>query len=180
MPPKKAAKKAAKKAPAKHDPNKAAKDTRRAFEHLGRVQALSDLTSAEKDGLRLLTQTAENVYRAQQYKESADLLRAAEHLSFASLNRNASEAVSKELEETIQEEFEHLMERSRDHSSENAVPKSLIELLAHMSHEAQAALQRGSYRAALEYARGAEALSHVHELGDRFLPSRHNPKRLPN
>ena len=164
MPPKKAAKKAAKKAPGHHDPHKPAKDARRTFEHLGRVQALASLTSAEADSLGLLTQTADAAYRAQKYKDSADLLRAAEHLSFACLHRSATETVSKDLKDNLNEEFEHLTERAKEHTSHDAVPKSLLGLLTHMSHEAKSALERGSHRAAMEYARGAEALSHVHDI----------------
>ena len=175
MPPKKAAKKA----PGHHDPHKPAKDARRTFEHLGRVQALASLTSAEDPSLRLLTQTADAAYRVQQYKDSADLLRAAEHLSFACLHRSATETVSNDLKDNLNEEFEHLMERAKEHTSHDAVPKSLLGLLAHLSHEAKSAMQRGSYRAAMEYARGAEALSHVHAI-DLSLPAPATQKYLRN
>lgn len=171
MPPKKAAKKAAKKAPGQHDPHKAAKDARRAFEHLGRVQTLSSFTSSESESLNLLIKTADGAYQAQQYKESADLLRAAEHLSFAALHVEAAESVSAELKSAIEEEFKHLIERSVEHSSHHDIPKILLALLARMTRDAKAAMLCGSYRSALEFARGAEALSHVHHLDIRRLPA---------
>lgn len=178
MPPKKAAKKAAKKAPGMHDPNKCAKDARRTFEHLGRVQAISSLTSGENQSLTLLMTIADGAYQAKQYKESADLLRAAEHLSFAALHTASTEFVAEDLKNTINEEFEHLIERSAEHSSDDATPKALLPLLARISSDAKAALQRGSLRSALEFARGAEALSHVHNLHSDALPAPATQKRL--
>jgi len=178
MPPKKAAKKSAKKAAGHHDPHKAGKDARRTFEHLGRVQALSSLTAKESESLTLLTKTADAAYQVQQYKESADLLRAAEHLSFAVLHLEASESVSADLKKVIQEEFEHLIERSVEHSSDRDVPMVLLALLARMTLDAKAAMRRGSYRSASEFARGAEALSHVHHLDANLLPAPTPQKHL--
>lgn len=178
MPAKKAAKKSAKKAAAQHDPRKAAKDARRTFEHLGRVQAISGLTSSEDESLNLLTKTADIAYKAQQYKESADLLRAAEHLSFAALHVEATETVAAALKVVIKEEFEHLIERSVEHSSHHEIPKVLQVLLTRMSKDAKAAMRRGSYRSALEFARGAEALSHVHHLDLDLLPAPAAQKQL--
>ena len=182
MAPKKAAKqapkKAAKKTAGKHDPHKSANDARRTFEHLGRVQVLSSLTSSESDALNLLTNTADAAFRAQQYKESADLLRAAEHLSFAVLNGNSTEIVATELKKVITEEFEHLVERSKEHALQHAVPKELRQLLARMSGDAKSAMRHGCYRAALEFARGAEALSHVHEPDSKLLAPATAQKRL--
>ncbi len=174
MPPKKAAKKAA----GQSDPHKAAKDARRTFEHLGRVQALSHFTSSESESLNLLTKTADMAYQTKQYKEAADLLRAAEHLSFAALHLDAVETVSAELKEVIEEEFEHLIQRSGEHSSIHDLPKSLLALLARTIKDAKVAMRRGSYRSALEFARGAEALSHVHSLGLNPLPVPTSPKQL--
>ena len=178
MPPKKAAKKVAKKAPGQHDPHKAAKDARRTFEHLGRVQALSSLTSSESESLSLLMKTADGAYQTQQYKESADILRAAEHLSFAALHVEATETVAAELKKVIQEETEHLIERSVEHSSHHDIPETLLTLLARMTKDAKAAMRRGSYRSALEFARGAEALSHVHHLDLNMLPAPAAQKHL--
>ena len=171
MPPTKAAKKAAKKAAGQHDPHKAVKDARRTFEHLGRVQALSSLTSSEGEALNLLMTTADAAYQAQHYKESADLLRAAEHLSFAAVHAGAVEMVAAELKKGLKEEFEHLVERCVEHSSYGDIPEALVTLIDRMTRDAEAAMRRGSYRSALEFARGAEALSHVHHLDTNLLPA---------
>lgn len=177
-PPKKAAKKAAKKATGHHDPHKAAKDARRTFEHLGRVQAIAKLLSSESETLTLLSQMADRAFRAEQYKDSADLLRAAEHLSFASLHREATEIVADNLKATIREECEHLLECAEDHASHHAAPKEVRGLMERMMKDAKAALKRGSYRAALEFARGAEALAHVDELKLPSLVAGKEQKRL--
>ena len=132
MPPRKAAKKAAKKSAGHHD-FQPGRDARRAFEHLGRVQALSSLASYESESLSLLTKTADAAYQTQQYKESAHLLRAAEHMSFAVLHVEATETVAAELKEVIKEEFEHLVERSLDHSAHHDMPEILVALLARLT-----------------------------------------------
>lgn len=175
---KKAAKKAAKKSAGHHDPHKAANDARRTFEHLGRVQVLARLGSSETDSLQFLTTTADSAFRAQQYKESADLLRAAEHLSFASLHADSKEAVPTDLKRVIQEEVEHLLERAEDHASRHVLPQQIQELYARLVKEAKASLRRGSLRAALEVARGGEALAHVHDLDSKWLASGTTPKQL--
>jgi hypothetical protein len=51
------------------------------------------------------------------------------------------------------------------------MPKTLLALHARMTKDAKAALKRGSCRCALELARGAEALAHVHDLGTNLLAS---------
>ncbi|GAA3763910.1 hypothetical protein GCM10022270_24010 [Terriglobus aquaticus] len=175
IPPKKAAKKAAKKTPGHHDP---LKDARRTFEHLGRVQAIANLAQAESEALRFLMHSADIALRAERYKDSADLLRAAEHLCFATLNSSSTEQVSKELKATIAAEFEHLLHRAEDHAAHHEAPDAVVELRKRLTEDAKAALKRGSFRAALEYARGAEALAHVDELDGLDLPAPTAQKRL--
>jgi hypothetical protein len=178
MPPKKSAKKVAKKAAGKHGPHKTANDARRTFEHLGRVQALSALIASEDETLSLLTNLADSAFRAQQCKESADLLRAAEHYSFATIHAGFTETVAWDIRNTITEEFEHLVERMEEHATEHSAAKPLQQLRTRFHREANAALHRGSYRAALEFARGAEALAHVHSLDTKELPLSVSQKRL--
>lgn len=170
-----APKKAAKKAAGHHDPHKHA---RRTFEHLGRVQAIASLTQEEHETVAFLTKSADIAFHAQQYKASADLLRAAEHLSFASLNSSTTEQVSEELEATITDEFERLIDRAEEHAAHHSAPKAIQQLIARMTKQAWAALKRGSYRAALEFARGVEALVHVDGLDDLALPASPTQKRL--
>jgi hypothetical protein len=154
MAPKKAVKKA-------KSGGKPENDARRTFEHLGRVQALAPLTASESETILLLMNLADESYRARQYKESADLLRAAEHLSFATLHAGSTETVSPDLQTTLTEEVEHLVERMTEHASKHRASKPLQQLRARFHRESKAAFARGSYRAALELARGAEALAHV-------------------
>ena len=123
-------------------------------------------------------QIADTAYRAQQYKQSADLLRTAEHLSFASLHMAAKEAVVAELKQVIQEEFDQLIERSGKRPSRHEIPQVLVALLNRMKSDGESAMRRGSYRCALELARGAEALAHVHGLSGDTLSAPTAQKRL--
>jgi hypothetical protein len=78
----------------------------------------------------------------------------------------------------IKDEFDHLIERSFEHSSHHDLPKVLLTLLARLTKDGKAAMRRGSYRAGLELARGAEALSHVHHLDMNLLPAPGAQKHL--
>ena len=173
--PKKAAKKAAKKLPKHHGPNK---DARRTFEHLGRVQAIASLTTSESESISYLVRTADVAFRAKQHKDSAELLRAAEHLSFALLYKGNTEQVDGELKATIETEVEHLLDRTEDHAHHHSAPKAVRQRMERMVSEAKAALKRDEYRAALEFARGAEALAHVDDLKQLSLPAAPAQKRL--
>ena len=160
-PPKKAAKKAA----AKHAPHEdpATKDRRRAHEHLGRVEALHKLVEkpAAKE-IGVLTELAKEQIEAGHPKEAADLLRAAEHLSFGSLHAPKAEEVDPKLEEDLTKEFDSKLEKADEHwSEEEEHLEGLEEVFTHAKDLAQKAFEAGSYRQALELARAAEALSHV-------------------
>lgn len=170
MAPKKAAKKAAKKAPAKHDAHKAGRDARRTFEHLGRVQALLPLTAAEQDAIALLATAADTAFRQQHYKDSADLLRAAEHLSFACIvDSPEAGQISEGPTAAIREEFEHLRERAEEHGAASEAPRLVRTIYTRMARDADSAMKKHWYRKALELARGAEALTHIHHLDDKML-----------
>lgn len=173
--PKKAPKKVAKKSPGHHDPHR---DARRAFEHLGRVLAIASLTQSESATLSDLTRCADLAFRGQHYKTSADLLRAAEHLSFASLNNENSEHVAEHLKAAIKAELDNLLLRAEDHAPRHLSPDSIRAVRDRMTESARTAFSRGSYRAALEYARGAEALAHIHDADGLLLQSVPDPKRL--
>jgi hypothetical protein len=178
MPAKKAAKKAAKKGPGKHDPHKATKDARRTFEHLGRVQVIADRAVTEQASIQVLVSTADAAYRSQHYKESAELLRAAEHLSFAAIVESDSPGMSEVLVGAIQEEFDHLLERAEKHGAAAEAPASIRRIFERMAKQASSAMRRKAYRAALEFARGAEALSHIEAADQELLTAGVSPKRL--
>jgi hypothetical protein len=178
MPPKKAAKKIAMKSANKHDAHKAARDARRAFEHLGRVQSIVSVAVPELDAIHALTSLADTAVRAQRYKESADLLRAAEHLSFASMVVTDGSRLSESLVEAIREEFDHLLERAGGHGDATESPAEVRKIYGRMTKNAADAMRRKAYRTALELARGAEALTHVGVVDEKILDADKPTRRL--
>lgn len=162
MPP---AKQAAKKAAKKHIPHKdpATKDRRRAHEHLGRVEILQKLVEKPAaEEIAVLTELAHQEIEAGHIKEAADLLRAAEHLSFGSIHAPKAEKADPELEKEITSEFEHKLEKADEHWSEKEEHlEGLEEIYLRARDRAQETFDAGSYRQALELARAAEALGHV-------------------
>ena len=160
MPPKKAAKKAAKKGakPKGHD-------LRRAYEHLHRVNilhgGLPEPTLAQID---TLTRLAQSSLAAGEDKGGADLLRAAEHLAFGSLATQAGDpSVAASLAGASQDEYDRLLERGAAHwaKREGGSPRGITTIYKMMLAEAKAAMKAGALHRGLEFARGAEALSHV-------------------
>ena len=167
MPPgkaaKKVAKKAAKKIPAK-GPAKIGKDTRRAYEHLGRVQVLVERLGPEQsDAVQVLVKHAEVALRDGDSKSGADLLRAAEHLGFGTLamQQPADETSSEMLLTAVREEFDHLREKAQEAGEAVEAPRAVAALYKRMAKGAAAAMRSRQFRAALEMARGAEALTQV-------------------
>ncbi|SEC09826.1 hypothetical protein [Terriglobus roseus] len=169
---KKSAKKAAKKAPAKHAAKHAAKksahgnpgkDTRRAYEHLGRIQSLAAALPGGTEDAQTLATHAQNAMRAEQAKDAAELLRASEHNLFAILQNTqpADESVAASLLSALHEEVEHLLQRAEDHGACAEAPRAIQTIYRSMSRAAVVALKAKRYRAAMEFARGAEALTHA-------------------
>jgi hypothetical protein len=161
-----APKKAAKKAPKHHDKkHHEGKDLRKAYEHLGRLGALKDvLPTTVVARLSVLTTLAEAQLRAGEDKSAADLLRAGEHLAFATLASKAKEQrLSDALLDAIRAEFEHLSDKAEEHRSKHgeAMPAEIVELYDTMLDAASESFHKEAYRRALEFARGAEALAHV-------------------
>ena len=184
MPPKKAAKKVAKKAakkvPAKHA-GRAAKDVRRAYEHMGRVQLLVTLLEPEQGKpVQTLGKHAEQSMQAGDVKSSADLLRAAEHYAFGTIALDAApdESLSETTLTAVREEYEHLRARAAEHGEISEAPRSVAAIAKRMSKGAAAAMKSKLYRAALELARGAEALAHVKASDERNLGAGSAAKRL--
>src|SRR5579875_3019709 len=104
MPP---AKKAAKKA-ARHPEDKSGKDLRRAFEHTSRVEILQRLLPpGSTDSIATLIACACRELDAGKNDEAADLLRAAEHLSFAALSIPAAQnaPLTSDLKRAIDQQF---------------------------------------------------------------------------
>ncbi len=170
MAPKKAAKKAAKEHGKKHHEGK---DIRRAYEHLGRLSALEKFLSAGVTAqIGLLTDLAQRNLLQGEHKSAADLLRAGEHLGFGALGSQAKASrLSSELSEAIQAEYEHLIDKADEHWAKHQGdrPGTIEEVYDAMLEAANSAYQKGAYRRALEFARGAEALAHVRGGGSPLL-----------
>ena len=166
MAPKKAAKKVAKKAAKKvagHGPGKAKQDTRRCYEHFGRVSTLLPLLGEQTEPVVKMVTLAKEVLQTGSPKDAADLLRAAEHFAFGSLAAAAPEdlSLSAPLVEALREEYEHLLKRADEHAEAGELSGPVLTLFRTMRKEAVSAYREKKYRAASELARGAEALSHV-------------------
>jgi len=158
MPPsKKAAKKAAAKSAHKHDEGK---DLRRAHEHRGRIEALRPSLGKNAGDVDTLIELAEQVLAGSHFKDAADLLRAAEHLSFGYLaSSKPDKTLHGALLESVEEEFEHKLEKAEEHWEESDALSSIYQKTLDGAH---LALKEGAHRKALELIRAAEAIAHVH------------------
>jgi hypothetical protein len=158
-PPKKAVSKPAKPAPKHHE----GKDWRRAHEHRGRVEALLSSLGKNAADIDTLVEFAEQEVAGSHLKDAADLLRAAEHLSFGYLASSKSEEqVPKALSDSLKDEFEHKMDKAAEHWEEPAALRSIYDKAI---NGAQKAFDDGAYRKAMELVRAAEAIAHVHLHG---------------
>ena len=181
------AKKAAKKVAAKHaDPkHHEAKDLRRAYEHLGRVEILQRaLEPKNTKDIHSLVGLAEHELGKGHRKDAADLLRAAEHFSFAALanTKSKSSGVSQEIIDIATEEVGHLTRKANEHWDEHDEGEhrpSVTALFYSSLESAATALNSGMYRQALELARGAEALAHVRKHGPDELVGEKTRPKLP-
>ena len=164
---KSAAKKAAKKAAAKKSAAKKSanpgRDTLRAYEHLGRVQALASVSGVDTETAKSLAGHAEQSLRAGEAKDAAELLRAAEHHLFGALavSQAADESLSAALIENVRDEYDHQLEKATEHGACIDAPPAIRSIYERMLADAAAALKGKRFRAALELARGAEALTHA-------------------
>ena len=173
MPAKKAAKKVAKKASKKAAHHHTGHDLRRAYEHLGRIEVLDRaLDLGPSRDIKSLAELAQQELAAGNGKSAADLLRAAEHLSFAGLAGKDSARISPDLKAAIAAEFSHLNDRAARHWSESTSRHAPVSALyPSLLKQAQAAFAAEQYRPALELARAAEALAHITRLGPARLPA---------
>ena len=165
-PPHKVAKKAQKKASGyHHHRNHLANDLRRAYEHMGRLVVLrKSLQPSAADAVAELTKLAQTHFDDRQNKDAADLLRASEHLSFAILAGDSPRdgRISSELEQSITEHFAELLRKAEERWEDQEQHSGVVARLYQSSRKSAAsALKKGAYHQALEFARAAEALSHV-------------------
>jgi hypothetical protein len=165
---KKSAKKAAKKAAKKTAHHHASRDLRRAYEHLGRIEILErGLARPASREIAAIGALARQRLATGENSDAAELLRAAEHFSFAALGvRTAGSAdgtgrVSAELKAAIAGEFEHLTTRAAERWAGEHTRHDAVAACASALEQARNAFGSGAYRAALELARAAEALAHI-------------------
>lgn len=163
----------------KHGPEgKDGKDLRRAYEHLGRVETLRLVggASAGHQFVNDLVLFAEHALRdGVACKDAAEALRAAEHASFAVLMEKGERQVhvaDPRLATAIQSELEKLKEKIDEGRQ---VEKPLHHLQQAFLDAAEQAYRLQHYRQALEWTRGAAALSHVHDA-----PKKPKPLKAPD
>ena len=172
MPPKKAVKKSARHHDDKHHH---AKDLRRAYEHLGRVEILRHILSGQGEDVATLVDLAQRELGNDGSKDVADLLRAAEHLGFAAILSGlpGKTEVSGGLMAAIGEEFDRLEAKAREHWESEPPNPAIVKIYEETLRKAVVARGQGSHREALELVRGAEALAHV-KNGNK----KHKPKKV--
>jgi hypothetical protein len=147
-------------------------DLRLAYELQGRIEILEGaLSGSPFCDVSALTALAEQEVAASRLHDAAELLRAAEHLSFAALAPYAAGCpihISAELKAAVTAEFNHITRCAELHWSESEAEAEVeatfrngvvAPIYAGALEEAHRALARGAYRAALELARAAEALA---------------------
>ncbi len=188
--PKKAAKKAAKheadpkepKPKNKHDKHgddepkhKTLKDLRRTYEHLGRVECLmTQLTAAAKADVATLIALAQSQLNEGHAKTAAELVRASEHLAFASLVKieGRKSDLASAVKQAMEEEFEHLSHKAGKRWKESDDRHREVGVIYERAlEEAGQALGKGAYRRAMEMVRAADSLAHVEKHGPEKLAS---------
>lgn len=160
---KKVAAKAAKKA-AKKGAKPAGHDLRRAYEHLHRVKILHGGVGEEALGyIDTMSRLAQGALASGEDKTAAELLRGAEHLAFGSLATKEGDAsAAASLVGAAHREYDQLTERAAAHWAEReGTVRGVAGIYKYMRAEAKAAMDAGALHRALEFARGAEALTHV-------------------
>src|SRR6202012_5105768 len=122
--------------PAKKAPKNPGRDARRAFEHLGRVQAMANSLSVGHSPLATLVSAADAAFQSGKFEESAHLLRAAEHLLFAAIVNTSQGKTPPLLLQAIEEEFEHLNERAADHGHGANLTREIRSIYSQMTDDA--------------------------------------------
>lgn len=156
---------------------------RRVYEHLGRIDILEGaLSGVPFVDVTELANLAEQQLASGHVKNAAALLRAAEHISFASLApKSTSPVISQELKRAIAAEFGYLDRRTESRWADAEDPgqrKVIADLYTRTLDASRKAYRQGAFQPALELARAAEALSRVTENlpstlpGDRKLTGR--------
>ena len=163
----------------KHDvvepKHKQLKDLRRAYEHLGRAEALlSLLPPAVKTDVTTLIKLGQACLNDGHVKDTAHLLRASEHLAFASAVKaaNRKNSVAAAVKHALEDEFAHLARKAAEHwDGGDERHQEVTDLYERTLQAAKLAFAKETYRPAMELIRAAEALAHVEKHGpDKLAP----------
>jgi len=142
-------------------------DLRRAYEHLARIDILEGaLYGPAFCDVSALAALALNELKSGRTREAADLLCAAEHISFAAQapgSYASAIGISDELRSAIQAEFENLLRRADLFRKELSSPRHDVvpEVCARTLQMAQEAYAEELFSRALELARAADLLAEI-------------------
>lgn len=181
MAPKKAPKKAAKKSAPKDRHHEHHKDLRRAYEHLGRLEALRpSLPKTVLTQIVTLTEFSRGSLAQGDAESAAELLRACEHIAFAALAPSAKDDASGELRDALGQHYEKLREKALDRweEREQADADEIKDAYEWSFDAAESAHAKSALRKALEHMRAAEALTHVRSVITLRLSQGATVKRL--
>ncbi len=137
-------------------------EQRRVCEHAARVAILEPLIRVRSQEVRLLVSLAENHIQAEQPREAAELLRAAEHLCFSNLAAdNRRKAFASELAMEVADELHRRLDKAEERWNEAAEhPPELAALYEAVRQGALGLFEANAYAAALESARAVDAIAH--------------------
>ena len=76
----------------------------------------------------------------------------------------------------IEHELTHLQKKAADHADLGDMEEPLRSLFKRSARTARECFDMGAFRSALEYARAAEAFTHIDDLGPMALPERVSKK----
>jgi hypothetical protein len=163
-----------------------APDVLRSYERFGRIEILEGgLAGSPFVDVNALANLAQQQFDSGHATNAANLLRAAEHISFAALSPRGSADLSScipaELKAVVAAELNRLTQDAEHRwaESKDAADRRVIEnIYTSTLEQTRHAFARGAYRPALHLARAAEALSMINEglpaklPGDRELMRR--------
>jgi hypothetical protein len=138
--------------------------------HMGRILSLQpSLTAASRADVDSLVSLAEQELAEGNGKNAAELLRAAEHISFATLASGHAKqpSLSSFVEEAVKEEYERLAQKAAEHWDHADRRHPAVSVIYKSSLQgAKRALAAGGYP---ELVRAAAALAEIEKHGPKKL-----------
>jgi hypothetical protein len=149
---------------------------------MNRVHLLRpSIDSALANDIEVLVAIAQQQLTAGQDNNAVDLLRAAEHLSFAALpgERSVQAKISQHLLQAIRAQFDQLASKAAEHWEREPEHHALLSGIYDSTNQrAATALRVGNHHQALELQRAAEALTHVTLHGPQKLARKPKQRQL--